>query len=84
MTSEFYNTLAGEFYINLATYKKSGRLVQTPVWFALDQKYLYVRTLATSGKVKRINRNPNVRIAPCEMDGLRQHDLRYFYGVTKK
>jgi len=39
------------------------------VWFAEEQGVLYVYTLANAGKVKRIRRNPHIRIAPCTMSG---------------
>lgn len=30
---------------------------------------LYTRTMANSWKVKRLNRNPQVRVAPCDAQG---------------
>ena len=56
-------------YLNLETFRKSGVGVKTPVWFVQDGDVLYVRTIAGSGKVKRIRNNPQVNIAPCKMDG---------------
>lgn len=56
-------------YLNLATYRKNGNLVPTPVWFVQDQKGLYVRTIANSGKVKRVRNNPQVQVAVCDVRG---------------
>ncbi len=56
-------------YINLETYRKNGKAMQTPVWFVQDQERLYVRTIANSGKVKRIRNNPEVRVAVCDARG---------------
>jgi PPOX class probable F420-dependent enzyme len=56
-------------YLNLETFRKSGMGVRTPVWFVQDGNVLYVRTIADSGKMKRIRNNPQVNIAPCKMDG---------------
>src|SRR2546426_11200631 len=56
-------------YLNLESVKRDGTPVQTPVWFAEDQGVLYVYTLANAGKVKRIRRNPRMRLAPCTMRG---------------
>ncbi|HSQ28155.1 MAG TPA: PPOX class F420-dependent oxidoreductase [Anaerolineales bacterium] len=56
-------------YINLETYRKNGKAVPTPVWFVQDQNRLYVRTIANSGKVKRIRNNPEVRVAVCDARG---------------
>jgi len=59
----------GHRYLNLESCKRDGTPVQTPVWFAEDQGVLYVYTLANAGKVKRIRRNPRIRLAPCTMRG---------------
>jgi len=56
-------------YISLATSKKNGLLVQTPVWFVIDSDLVYVITRTKTGKVKRIKNNPSVKIAPCTFGG---------------
>jgi hypothetical protein len=56
-------------YLNLETFRKSGASVRTPVWFAQDGDTIFVRTVANSGKVKRIRNNGQVNIAPCKVDG---------------
>jgi len=56
-------------YLNLETFRKNGNGVKTPVWFVQDGGTLFVRTIANSGKVKRIRNYPQVHIAPCKMDG---------------
>jgi PPOX class probable F420-dependent enzyme len=56
-------------YINLETYRRNGSSIRTPVWFVQDGDRLLVRTIADSGKVKRIHNNAWVSIAPCKMDG---------------
>ena len=60
---------AGQKYLNLESCKRDGTPVQTPVWFAEEHGVLYVYTLANAGKVKRIRRNPHIRLAPCTMCG---------------
>jgi uncharacterized protein len=59
----------GQRYLNLESYKRDGTPVRTPVWFAEEQGVLYVYILANAGKVKRIRRNPRIRLAPCTMRG---------------
>ncbi|MEO7331830.1 MAG: PPOX class F420-dependent oxidoreductase [Minicystis sp.] len=60
---------ADERYVNIESFKKDGGGVKTPVWFAdLDGK-LVVVTDGTSYKVKRIRRNPKVRLAACDVRG---------------
>jgi hypothetical protein len=56
-------------YVNLETYRKSGKAVCTPVWFVLDNDTVYVVTTKETGKVKRLRNNQNVRIAPCGFRG---------------
>ena len=56
-------------YLNLETFRKNGMGVRTPVWFVQDDDTLFVRTIADSGKVKRIRNKSGVNIAPCKMDG---------------
>lgn len=61
--------LSREQYINLETFRKSGLGVKTPVWFVQDGDTIYVRTIANSGKVKRIRSNQRVNFSPCKVDG---------------
>jgi len=60
---------AGHKYLNLESYRRDGSAVLTPVWFAEDQGVFYIYSLADAGKIKRIRRNPQVRIAPCNFRG---------------
>jgi PPOX class probable F420-dependent enzyme len=60
---------ADENYLNLESYRKDGRAVATPVWFAEREGIIYVYSLADAGKVKRIRNNSRVRIAPCDFRG---------------
>ena len=68
------DALQGKKYLNLETYRKSGKGVRTPVWFApapsdADGVVIYVYTTADSGKAKRIRRTGVVKIAPCDARG---------------
>jgi PPOX class probable F420-dependent enzyme len=56
-------------YLSIESYRKSGEPVRTPVWFVEDGGYLYVRTGPSSGKMKRLNRNKQMKIVPCSMGG---------------
>jgi uncharacterized protein len=66
---ELPTELQGQKYISLATFRKSGIAVHTPVWFAEEAGKLYIFTNPKSGKVKRMRNNPQVRMAPCTMRG---------------
>ena len=56
-------------YINLETYKKDGTSVRTPVWFVIDNELIYVITRESTGKVKRLKNNHDVRIVLCSFKG---------------
>ena len=56
-------------YLSITSYKRDGRGVATPVWFVQQDGRLLVETDAASGKVKRIRRNPHVRVAVCTASG---------------
>jgi uncharacterized protein len=59
----------GQRYISLATFRKNGAAVYTPIWFAEYDDKLYFMTNSKLGKVKRIRNNPQVKIAPCTIRG---------------
>ncbi len=56
-------------YLSLASFRKSGQEVRTPLWFAEEKGVLYVMTRDDSWKYKRIRNNPRVRVAPCTARG---------------
>jgi uncharacterized protein len=56
-------------YLSLTSFKRDGTGVATPVWFASNNGHLLVETDADSYKVKRIRRDPHVRIAICDARG---------------
>ena len=61
--------IKGQKYISLASFRKNGNPVYTPIWFGEENDKLYVMTRSDSGKYKRIRNNPKVRMAPCKMRG---------------
>lgn len=69
MSNDKLSQFAGEKYLNLESYRKSGVAVATPVWFAEEASLLYIYSLADAGKVKRIRNNPRVRVIPCDVRG---------------
>jgi PPOX class probable F420-dependent enzyme len=60
---------ANQHYLNLESFRQNGQGVKTPVWFVQDGEILYTRTARTSGKVKRIRRQPRVNVMPCGQMG---------------
>jgi hypothetical protein len=58
-----------EAYISLATFRRDGRAVETPVWFALHDGSLWVFSAGDAGKVKRLRNGSRIRVAPCTVRG---------------
>jgi len=56
-------------YMSLATFRKGGTEVATPVWFAAANRRLYVFTAEQSGKVKRLRNSSRARVAPSDARG---------------
>jgi len=63
------NQFDGKPFLNLETVRKNGQSMKTPVWFTQVGDVIYVRTVAGSGKVKRVRNKGTVRIVPCEANG---------------
>lgn len=60
---------ATETYVSLATYRRNGVEVKTPVWIAELAGRYYVFSAGDAGKVKRIRVNPRVQLAACDVRG---------------
>ena len=55
--------LARERYVSLATFRRNGTEVKTPVWFAVIDGKLYVVSAGNAGKVKRLRHSPKALVA---------------------
>lgn len=69
MSNADLSQFSGRQYLSIESFRKDGRGVRTPVWFAEGDAVFYVYTLADSYKIKRIRNNPRIRIAPCDARG---------------
>jgi PPOX class probable F420-dependent enzyme len=58
-----------ERYISLATFRRNGREVRTPVWVAAVDTNYYVFSAGGAGKVKRIRANGRASLAACDVQG---------------
>ena len=63
------DTLRSSRYLNLGTFRRSGEVVRTPVWFAELDGALYVFSAGEAGKVKRLRNFSDVEIAACDVRG---------------
>jgi uncharacterized protein len=60
---------ATEKYVSLATYRRNGVEVKTPVWIGELAGRYYMFSAGDAGKVKRIRATPRVRLAACDIRG---------------
>jgi PPOX class probable F420-dependent enzyme len=68
-TAPDLSALEGHKYCLLISFRRSGEPVPTPVWFGLAQGRAYFNTRERNAKVKRIRRDPHVRVGPCSLRG---------------
>jgi PPOX class probable F420-dependent enzyme len=61
--------LAQNSYINLETFKRDGSGAKTPVWCAPLGNQMVIFSEGDAFKVKRLRRNPEVRVAACDVVG---------------
>lgn len=62
-------TLLAARYVSLATYRRDGREVCTPIWLAGIGTTGYAFSAGHAGKVKRIRANGRARLATCTANG---------------
>lgn len=68
MTEPTFDPAACE-YVSLATFRRHGAEVATPVWIAGQHGQYFVFSEGRAGKVRRLRNNPAVRLAPCDFRG---------------
>lgn len=61
-------------YVSLATFRRDGREVCTPVWIAPGPGHHYIFSAGNVGKVKRLRANAKVRLAACDARGAVRSD----------
>ena len=61
-------------YVSLATFRRSGAAVATPVWAAPTNGSFYVFSAGEAGKIKRLRNGDRARIAKCDSRGRLQGD----------
>lgn len=64
MNHSAFSPLKDDSTVILTTYRRDGREVDTPVHIAVDGNRAFIRTYATAGKMKRIQRNQHVTLWP--------------------
>ena len=69
------NLSEADQYLSIGTFKKSGEVKRTPVWFAQNEGKVYVFTEVNSWKVKRIRNNASVDFTSCNSSGSNLGDI---------
>jgi PPOX class probable F420-dependent enzyme len=62
-------SVAATGYCLVVTYRRDGTPVPTPVWVAADGGRLVFESDADAPKVRRLRRDPHVRVARCNSRG---------------
>ncbi|WP_189080613.1 PPOX class F420-dependent oxidoreductase [Mangrovihabitans endophyticus] len=75
--------LGAQRFVSLTTYRRDGTPVPTPVWVARDDEALLVTTPADTGKVKRLRRDPRVRMQPSTRGGKVAPDAPALTGTAQ-
>jgi len=69
MPAPTFDQLATERYVSLATFRRNGNAVATPMWAAAVNGKLYSVTNGRSIKMKRLKANDHIRLAICDARG---------------
>ena len=56
-------------YVSLATFRRTGKRVATPVWCAEDAGVFYVFSAGSAGKIKRLRNSDHAQLAVCDVRG---------------
>ncbi len=64
-----WREIASAEFVSLATFRRNGAEVATPVWIARDGDELVVTTERNTGKVKRLRHDDRVALRPCTRMG---------------
>ena len=62
------HVLSAEF-VSLATFRKNGDAIPTPIWAAPVDGKLYAFSESKAGKVKRLRNSPRAQLVPCTSNG---------------
>lgn len=80
-STEEWARLGEAQFVSLGKFRKSGDLVRTPVWIAPVGDTLVVTTEISTGKVRRLKRNPQVVLRICDRMGNLNEDAPDVEGV---
>ncbi|MFH8572039.1 PPOX class F420-dependent oxidoreductase [Streptomyces sp. NPDC017993] len=70
-------------YVSLATFRKNGTAVATPVWAVAEGEELLVWTRDDSWKVKRLRNDTRAAVTPCDVRGRIAESARTAEGTAR-
>lgn len=68
-SSDAHQSLSRARYVSLATFRRSGVPVATPVWCAEDGGDFFIFSAGDAGKVRRLKNGSRARLATCDARG---------------
>lgn len=68
-TPDALSILDRQQFANLTTFRRNGAGVTTTVWFAREGDKIYIMTMISAGKVKRLRNNPAATLGPSDRAG---------------
>ncbi len=78
-----FAALGDEQFLSLATFRKSGESLSTPMWVGRYGDALIMLTSEASGKVKRLRNSPRVELCPCNRFGRVRDGVEPVAGVAE-
>jgi len=69
LSEQIFLQLAAARYLSVATTRRDGREILTPVWAVALGGRLYCYTAIDTGKVKRVRRTGQARLSSCDLRG---------------
>ncbi len=75
--------IAASKQISLATYRKDGTAVSTPVWQVTEGDRMIVISEERAWKVRRIRNNPRVEVTACDLRGKVAEGARPVSGTAR-
>ena len=82
-SADLLDLVGRQTYVSLTTYRRTGEGVATPVWIARDGDELVVVSVDGVGKTKRLARNADVALRPCDIRGSVAPDAPTWTGTAR-
>lgn len=75
--------IAGQQYVSVTTFRRSGEPVATPMWVARSGDEVVVISVDDVGKTKRLAHTSRVELRPCDVRGRVEDDAPVWHGTAR-